>query len=1657
MLTEILPLPLNKRVQHVCHLSDLHIRQGEMDVARFDEYHLVFKRILSFLSTFKYIDSTVVVITGDLFHNKLTIGPSGSMLFTEFLKNLSALAPVYIIRGNHDYRQDKPNEPDMISPYLAFKSSNIAYLDKPGYYIADDVGFAVMPIQYTLESGNTCGKVAVLPMFPPSSGFPDSVKTKIALFHGYITPDLHNKDNSISINWFGKGFDYILLGDIHKQSIFDAHPLHKQIMMEKVHDDIFLVASYVKDETKTMWGYPSSTVQQGFGEHLLGHGFIMWNLDNYTADMMHVTNDTGMVRLAKQDGIWCVNVSHPSHSEFIPVNKIARMPWFPKTIYSQVVGHYDCTVNHDVSQALSALGITVKNASAAMADLDTAMGTSDDTIIDLQEKDLTSIDTPDLWIQFISDGLDGIAFHGWKEWFTNPDSIYLPKLEIPKVALDLQATIDDRNKKIKFELDKFYTDSQTHTSIKNNSMKIKYMSWSYVLCYKDDCYIDFEKLDKNIVCIGGKNGSGKTSFLEIICIALFGTSFPSRHNKAYSSSIICQQKPKNGSSFTSIVIEVDGKTFRVNRSFATQDNPNKINTRGCVVDALGEDGETWVNVQKDKSAVDEWVNRKVGDLNAFLLSCMITQHFDNDFFALKPIEQKERIDSALSLKSSTAFKTVLHTALLAYTEINNKLDHIYSCLTNQDGYRFDQKILLDATKELDACSQSLTDKTKVVVECEAAIAECNCDTRILAIGEAKLGGELDNMKATLRGLDCDTYTVEQALELRAKACAELEGLGGNVGGNRKALEDNLVALEASKPETIEESRDALNATQSGLFDSLNKLGSPSDLTTTLTKLKSTLEKYNVDLHLKTKKRDETKCGLEEATKHYQCTLENYKILTTTLPEQPRSTNDEYNAWNADVSSFIKKYASLESLKGTIVASLQPSCERPDMSTNELKNALSKLNGWIKKNKVDPFSPEFSKEYQGLVDTESKVSQKLSDAKKQVLDASTLLEVLEVENATLAKQLHDVLDSKPSEPAFLGKAKEVKVEKKKMADCQKRVNSVKDRFTSYNPTLDRTISEHGLEVINRLGHQKEMLFKYKDLRGECEEHPFNPDCEACRQQPWRKKVEQLDDEICKLEKCVKQIKKEMNSKFGAVIDMTAYNIAKNMTTDNALYEKDVEQLKMLEKYWSDYALTENNYDKWCTRKVDAQKAVNDKVGQLKKTQTSLKKCKCELDKVTATHGEISGRLEIFRQIIESRDGEYREIKAQIERNTKAIELWSAWQAKHDALVRDSEAWTVLEDKRSVFEEDAQRRLDCQRYAKAKESHENALTLAQNQQEVLARSAKDLEPECLELEKHVYEHERLVKDVTFRLDDAIRINAQLRTVDGKLYALDKYNDWQHQVDDLCKQIEALKLGDEITKLTTAYDLIKRCDTYHVHLRYVPWYVRLIQARTGVEDLHEAKIKLIVKTADLQSKYDESIKLQRQVEVMEKYIKYVKNIKSTLEVIEKRFGEFKSWVFQTKAMPILCSNVNHLLHVMCKHHRPIFLDVKFADDGTFTWFVKDGSSSPPFEKASGFQRFMTSLAMRITLGKLGVSGMSNRQLFIDEGFTACDSENLANVPDFLHGLLVSCYDMVMIVSHLDELKVIGSTLSIKRENGLSQLQEGHRNLPYFFTKKGGRKRML
>ena len=84
-----------------------------------------------------------------------------------------------------------------------------------------------------------------------------------------------------------------------------------------------------------------------------------------------------------------------------------------------------------------------------------------------------------------------------------------------------------------------------------------------------------------------------------------------------------------------------------------------------------------------------------------------------------------------------------------------------------------------------------------------------------------------------------------------------------------------------------------------------------------------------------------------------------------------------------------------------------------------------------------------------------------------------------------------------------------------------------------------------------------------------------------------------------------------------------------------------------------------------------------------------------------------------------------------------------------------------------------------------------------------------------------------------------------------------------------------------------------------------------------------------------------------------------------------------------------------------------------------------------ASGYQKFIIGLALRIAFAKIGAIGQNLKHLFIDEGFVACDMYNL----DKIHNILQSIYkyggyESIMLMSHLETIRS-SADISINIQN--------------------------
>jgi len=91
--------------------------------------------------------------------------------------------------------------------------------------------------------------------------------------------------------------------------------------------------------------------------------------------------------------------------------------------------------------------------------------------------------------------------------------------------------------------------------------------------------------------------------------------------------------------------------------------------------------------------------------------------------------------------------------------------------------------------------------------------------------------------------------------------------------------------------------------------------------------------------------------------------------------------------------------------------------------------------------------------------------------------------------------------------------------------------------------------------------------------------------------------------------------------------------------------------------------------------------------------------------------------------------------------------------------------------------------------------------------------------------------------------------------------------------------------------------------------------------------------------------------------------------------------------------------------------------VDERNINIFINYGDIRRPVECASGMEKMVSSMALRVAMSN--VSSLSKSDMFIvDEGFGALDPQNIEAVTGLLHRLK-SYYRLILIISHVEFIK--------------------------------------
>jgi exonuclease SbcC len=660
-------------LRYIFHLSDLHIRNGDIITCRYDEYNEVFNNtIVSIENEIKKLklsfNDYIIVITGDIFHNKNNIGNYGLLLYKNFIEKLVKLGRVILFSGNHDKIQSEIEQPSLVFS-STFNIDNLTVLTNTLSFIIDNVGFSYVSIDDTLDVYRNSGRIQDLPPFPEII---EEVKYKIALFHGsFHSAKLFNgecikdENNPYPLEWI-KDFDYVLLGDIHKRQVFN----------------------YKK---KTICGYSGSLIQQNFGENIVEHGYLIWDLENKKTKEINVYNKIGYINIKEnelEEILIRINGNYEIQlKKYINLN----LKYIPEKLEIKTFSKINF---ENLNTLLKSFNISFNIISKI--DEKKFIGETDDNYITNEiynETQIAKIVDNKYILDYFSKYLTSDKLKLLYTIISNKEYLLF---DISKYPSDLHTECIKRNKELSLEISKCIKSDE----IKQIKPKyyIRYLEWEGLFCYKNKNCLNMSDLDLKTFLIKGKNGTGKSAIYDILTLAIWGEITTLKQNSSLSSGIINNKKTL---AYTIIDIEIDNVLYRIERDFALRKDLTKIKINHTNIYKFINEKD--LELIKKDSACETLIKQLFGTIDNFLKSSMITQNIDYDILKMNYKDCIEIIDKSCNIEYINNLYNLFKTTINKYRDFRRIVEskkQVYEKLisTNKIEEINDEEIIINKEK-----------------------------------------------------------------------------------------------------------------------------------------------------------------------------------------------------------------------------------------------------------------------------------------------------------------------------------------------------------------------------------------------------------------------------------------------------------------------------------------------------------------------------------------------------------------------------------------------------------------------------------------------------------------------------------------------------------------------------------------------------------------------------------------------------------------------------------------------------------------------------------------------------------------------------------------------------------------------------------------------
>ena len=624
-------------LRYIFQLSDLHIRNGDKISCRYDEYNDVFNEtIISISNEIKKLNLSlnefIIIISGDIFHNKNIIGNYGLLLYKNFIEHLVKLGRVIIFHGNHDRNQSEINQPSLVFS-TTFNIDNLTILNDTTTFNIDNIGFSYVNIDDTLDIYRNSGRIQDLPKFPEIIG---DIKYKIALFHGsFQSAKLFNGDcirdenNPYPLEWV-KDFDYVILGDIHKRQVF----IYKK---------------------KTYCGYSGSLIQQNFGENVVEHGYLVWDLENKKINEINVYNKIGYINIKENESEEILIRINGKYEillkDYINNNK----KYIPEKLEIKTFSKINF---QNLNTLLKSFNISFNIISRL--DETKFIGQQEEDYIATEiynEVQMINIVDNSFILDYFSKYLTTDKLKILCNIISNKEQLLF---DISKYPDDLHSECVKRNKELSLEISKCVkSEDIKHLKPKYN---IRYLEWEGLFCYENKNCLNMSDLDLKTFLIKGKNGTGKSAIYDILTLAIWG-EITTLKKSSLSSGIINYKKTL---AYTIVDIEIDDILYRIERDYAVKKDLTKINYNHRNIYKFINEKD--LELIKKDSACEILVKQLFGTVDNFLSSSMITQNLDYDILTMDFKQCLEIIDKSCNIEYINNLYNLFKTTINKYRD-----------------------------------------------------------------------------------------------------------------------------------------------------------------------------------------------------------------------------------------------------------------------------------------------------------------------------------------------------------------------------------------------------------------------------------------------------------------------------------------------------------------------------------------------------------------------------------------------------------------------------------------------------------------------------------------------------------------------------------------------------------------------------------------------------------------------------------------------------------------------------------------------------------------------------------------------------------------------------------------------------------------------------